>query len=135
MGLASTARNSFDSLYNLLQDVGFAISSKKLVERTTKVVCLGVFIDSAEVILSVPEEKLQQIKDIVKLWKNRTSCIRRQLQSLLGHLIYIHKCVKPSRFFIYRMLDLLRRQYGSNVIYLNYDFQEPEVIHQVSGRI
>ena len=87
---------------------------------------------------------------MVKTWANRKySCTRRQLQSLLGHLIYIHKCVKPSRFFVNRMLDLLRqtqlilqiialccrsRTYGPVVIFCvcknteNISSQDPEML-------
>ena len=105
VGLPSIAKRYFDSLYKLLQDL--AISVKKLVEPSAQVVCLGVLIDSAAGTISVPEGKLQQIKSMVNTWKNRTSCNRRQLQSLLGHLIYVHKCVKPSRYFVNRMLEAI----------------------------
>ena len=33
---------------------------------------------------------------------------RRQLQSLIGSLIYVHKCVKPARLFVNRLLEVLR---------------------------
>ena len=33
---------------------------------------------------------------------------KSELQSLLGLLLYITKCVKPARFFLNRMLQLLR---------------------------
>ena len=33
---------------------------------------------------------------------------KRGMQSLLGKLIYIHKCVKPARIFINRILHLFR---------------------------
>ena len=36
-------------------------------------------------------QKLSQISDMVKEWKNKKTCPKRQLQYLLGHLLYIHK--------------------------------------------
>ena len=37
---------------------------------------------------------------------------KRGIQSLLGKLIYIHKCVKPARSFINRILHLFRNNTG-----------------------
>ena len=47
----------------------------------------------------------------------------RQLQSLFGHLMYIQKCVKPSRFFVNRMLDLLHRNYDASSITMYHGFK------------
>ena len=71
VGLPTTARKSFDCFYDLLQELGFTISAKKLVETNTQAVCLGVLIDSAISTFLVPEEKLHQIKTMVKTWANR----------------------------------------------------------------
>ena len=41
---------------------------------------------------------------------------------MLGSLLYISKCVKSSRFFLNRMLDILRAHFGSNELNLGQDF-------------
>ena len=41
----SKAQASFDTLYNLLQDLGF-INKNKLVTPTTKAICLGMELDT-----------------------------------------------------------------------------------------
>ena len=38
-------------------------------------------------------------------------------------LLYVHKCVKPARIFLNRMLDLLRSSHGSQKIKLIPDFK------------
>ena len=109
VGVPSVEHRSFACLQILLCELGFTISDKKLVEPTTKAVCLGVPIDAAAGTIAVPDEKLKQISDLVETWVTKHSCTCRQLQSLLGHLIYIHKCVKPSRFFVNHMLISYKR--------------------------
>ena len=47
---------------------------------------------------------------------------KKALQSLLGKLVYVHKCVKPARLFINRMLTLLRKNGHRNKITLDRDF-------------
>ena len=102
-GVPSKARASFDFLYELLGRLGLTISSKKLVPPSTKVTCLGIEIDTLAGSVSIPEEKLQKISEMVHEWTGKKQCTKRQLQSLLGNLLYIHKCVKPARIFLNRM--------------------------------
>ena len=45
-------------------------------------------------------------------WETAHTCTKRQLQSLLGSLLYITKCVRYSRFFLNRMLGVLREHKG-----------------------
>ena len=99
---------SFDALCQLLDDLGFQISQKKLHPPTTQLNCLGIVVDTVEFTVSIPTEKLQDILDTCCSWRERTHCNKKQLQSLLGSLLYISKCVRTSRFFLNRLLDVLR---------------------------
>ena len=116
------ARDAYAYLYQLLQKLGFSISAKKLTPPSTQATCLGVMFDSTKGTISIPPEKLQQILRNVTDWVGRKRCTKRQLQSLLGQLLYIHKCVKPARVFLNRMLDLLRQNYDATCIKLTPDF-------------
>ena len=55
--------------------------------------------------------------------ESKSSCIKRELQSLLGLLLYITKCVKYSRFFLNRMLDTLKAAADDNHITLDNSFK------------
>ena len=70
--------------------------------------CLGILIDTKEFTLAIPSEKLQEIVTMCKSWIHKNSCTKRQLQSLLGSLLYVTKCVRSSRFFLNRLLEFLR---------------------------
>ena len=48
--------------------------------------------------------------------------VTKQLQSLLGQLSYIHKCVRPARVFLNRMLKLLRKNHDKVHIHLTPEF-------------
>ena len=116
------APDAYASFYKLLQDLGFNISSKKLVPPSTQATCLGVMFDTIAGTISIPPDKLHQILRNITKWCGRKKCNKRQLQSLLGQLLYIQKCVKPSRAFLNRMLDLLCQNYDANSIQLTPDF-------------
>ena len=121
-GTISTAKASFDTLQDLLQKLGFDISIKKLVEPTTKVTCLGVEVNTEEFTISVPHEKLANIMSMCNKWSRKSHCTKKELQSLLGCLLYISKCVKTSRTFLNRMLDTLRAHFGKENISLDIEF-------------
>ena len=117
-GTPDVVRHSYDCLRNVLERLGLTISEKKLVPPSTKAVCLGILIDTIKGTVSIPDEKFCQIIQTVIDCQDKDRCSKRQLQSLLGQLLYIHKCVRPARIFLNRMLDLLRHNYDATSIKL-----------------
>ena len=97
--MPSTIQQSFQFLQGLLTDFGLEISHRKLVSPQTSVVCLGILITSVDRTISIPPKKLHEISDMCNNWDTRTYCSKRDLQSLLGSLLYITKCVKPAWSF------------------------------------
>ena len=88
------------------------VSEKKLVPPATWITCLGVMIDTVKGAIAIPPEKLTTILSEVHQRLHRDVVSKRQLQFILGVLLYIHKCVRPTRVFLNRMLDLLRSAHG-----------------------
>ena len=123
LGIPDAAFRSYQFLIDLTNRLVLTISEKKLVEPGTRVVCLGVEIDSVQGTISIPEEKLHQVNKAVHEWLRKNVCTKRQLQSILGLLLYIHKCVKPARVFLNRMLELLRASHNTQRIVLTPDFK------------
>ena len=104
-GLPSKIHLAYEFLKNLLSELGLDISDKKLVPPSTSAVCLGILIDTVDRIIAIPQKKLQEIVHMCKNWETKTYCSKNQLQSLLGSLLYITKCVKPARIFLNRILQ------------------------------
>ena len=108
VGRIDSISDAFDYVVRLLQDLGFPISKSKLVGPTTQCNCLGIIINTTDYTLSIPEEKFVEIiKKCEDIFHSRVITLR-QLQSVIGSLMFVHKCVKPTRFFINRLLDALR---------------------------
>ena len=121
-GTPEKASRAFHELQELMRDLGLTISAKKLIPPSTQAVCLGILVDTTKGTVAIPQEKLEQIKQAVRAWTQKRTCTKRQLQSLLGLLLYIHKCVKPARIFLNRMLDVLRQAVNSEAIRLTPEF-------------
>ena len=72
--------------------------------------------------ISIPPQKLTQFVELCSIWGNKTYCSKQDLQFLLGHLLYIAKCVRPARIFQNRMLQMLRDNAHKTKILLNDQF-------------
>ncbi|KAK2548904.1 hypothetical protein P5673_030846 [Acropora cervicornis] len=109
-GADSPARAStaFTSLRQLLQELGLQTSPDKDSPPSTKLVCLGINVNSEEMSLSVPTFRVQELLQELSLWSQRSHYTKKQLQSLLGKLSFVTACVKPGRIFMARSLQGLQ---------------------------
>ena len=121
-GTPSKIHPAFQFLVDLLDQLGLTLNSKKLVSPTTSMVCLGILIDTETRTMSVPPEKIENIVKMCDEWQNKKFCSKRELQSLLGSLLYVSKCVRPARAFLNRMLQFLRSMKGNSSTRLTVDF-------------
>ena len=64
IGLLSKIYQSYHFLLSLLKDLGLEVSDSKLVPPSTCVTCLGTQVDTVNKTLSIPQEKLQEIKQM-----------------------------------------------------------------------
>ena len=121
-GLPSNIGYSYQFLLNLLQELGLDISAKKLCPLGTKVICLGIMFDTVNRSISIPDHKLQEICQTCDAWSDKTIVTKNELQSSFGLLLYITKCVRPARYFLNRMLQLLRDSHNDQNICLTAAF-------------
>ena len=99
VGILSVAMASYAAFIELMNDLGLTISQKKLVSPSTQVTCLGVLIDTVNGTVSIPPDKLLDVTDTVRQWLAHDVASKRELQSILGLLLYVHKCVKLHASF------------------------------------
>ncbi len=52
--------------------------------------------------------RLQELETLLLQWSSRRSATKSELQSLIGKLSFVTKCVRQSRLFLSRILALLR---------------------------
>ncbi|XP_077985110.1 uncharacterized protein LOC144439750 [Glandiceps talaboti] len=85
---------------------------------------LGIQLNTVAMTMEITPNRLVEIKEELHQWVAKTRATKRELQSLIGKLSFIAKCVKPGRLFLARMLELLRSaKYSHYHIYLNTGFR------------
>ena len=102
------AERDFQCARDLLAELGLPEAKKKAQTPATSVTWLGIIISAKDMTLTVPPRKLKDILKQVRHIAKKRSISKKQLQSLIGRLVHISKCIKPARLFISRLLEALR---------------------------
>ena len=90
-------QQAYDTLFNLLTDLGFQLSTSKLVPPCQSLIFLGVLFDTVSLTLSLPAQKLSQLKEVISLFCAKKRATKRQLQQLAGRLNWACKVVYGGR--------------------------------------
>ena len=79
---------------------------------------LGNIVDAEKLRIEVSEQRMKELRQELEQWIDRDTCIKKQLQSIIGKLSFITNCVRPGRIFINRMLETMRRmpQHGTGKV-------------------
>ena len=103
-----TADMHYNSARGLLRELGLPKAEDKAQPPATRVKWLGIHIDAGNMTLSIPSAKLGEVIQQVHEAHSRAYITKRKLQSLLGYILYIAKCVRPARTFVSRLLTTLK---------------------------
>ena len=119
----SDANLHFEELGALLKFLGLEESIDKCCPPSPIMTCLGVELNTIALTLSVSPDRLSELDDLLHAWLHKRTTTKQALQSLVGKLIFVSKCVRQSRIFIARILRLLRSvQFNHHHINLNAEF-------------
>ena len=109
------ADQDFKTARDLLQELGLPEARGKAQYPSQEVTWLGVYINTRDMTLSVPEDRLAEAIEQVKTYMKRRSMNKKQLRSLVGKLLHVAKCIKPARLFVSKLLEALRGMTGFHI--------------------
>ena len=101
------ALQSYNALADLLIDLGLSESTSKAHKPSTSMPYLGVNFDTVRMKMSIPAEKLTEVRDEISSWSRKSTATKKGLQQLLGKLFWVSRCVRHSRGFMARLLNQL----------------------------
>ena len=99
----------YDILTELLSELGLVESEEKSTQPGTRVEFLGVMFDSEKQTMEITENRLVEIRELLEEWLLKKRASKRDLQSLIGKLVFVSKCIFGSRVFLARLLASLRQ--------------------------
>lgn len=84
---------------NTCRELGVPVAAHKTEGPATQLRFLGIQVDTLAMTLSLPEDKLTRILDLVLSWWGKTTASKREMQSLIEHLSHAAMVVLPGRTF------------------------------------
>ena len=94
---------------NLFQDScaqwGVPLAKDKTVNPTEILILLGIEFDTANMVMRLPSEKLNELKQKITSCINKAKVTLRELQSLIGSLNFACQVIVPGRAFCRRLID------------------------------
>ena len=117
------ARRGFNEFADLTSKLGLKLAPDKTCPPATTLEWLGFTFDSNQLIISVPQEKLDELLKETNSWLTRQWATKQQIQSLAGKLNHISLCVRPARRFMSRILEALRDIGDAARVEITQDFR------------
>ena len=99
---------AFARFQDLFDELGLQSPPEKDCRPSTRMICLGILVDTEKMLFEVPADRLSDLKTELLQWTQFSTFTRRQLQSLLGKLSFVTACVWPGQIFMSRLLNRLR---------------------------
>ena len=90
---------------DLCSHLGVPLAPSKIVGPTTRLVFLGIELDTIAMEARLPAEQLSRLRSSIHTWQGRKSCTKRELLSLIGDLQHASSVVSPGRTFLRRMIQ------------------------------
>lgn len=94
------------------EDAGVPIEHAKTVGPVSTITFLGMELDTKAGVIRLPQDKLNNLQELLQIWRGKKTCLKRDLQSIVGLLNHACKAVRSGRAFLRRMIDLLAVRRG-----------------------
>ena len=104
----SEAQQQFDDLGSLLKDLGILESTAKATSLSTKMVFLGIQLDSIKQTMEIDAERLMNIKAEITSWMGKKYATLKQVQSIVGSLSFCACCIPEGKLFFSRILSFMK---------------------------
>ena len=103
---SSECQDNMSVMTSVCGKAGLPIESSKTVGPAANIIFLGMELDSWDGVIRLPADKLQDLKRLLRIWREKKACRKRELLSLLGILNHACKAVRAGRSFLRRLIDL-----------------------------
>ena len=100
--------NQMNTLIRLVRKLGFAVAWDKVEGPTTKLTFLGIEIDTLDMELRLPQQKMEAFSDLLQDCCERKRLSLRQLQRLAGKLNWATQIICHGRTYLRILFEAMR---------------------------
>ena len=113
-------QHNLDQMLAICRRLGVPVAPAKCEGPATVLVFLGFELDTINMVVRLPQAKLQRTLALVREWVGKKSCRKRELESLLGHLQHAATVIRPGSTFVRRLIELVAVfQKGDHYVRIN----------------
>lgn len=102
------ATQAYQTFLNVTQALGLQLAKDKCQAPSTHMQWLGYEVDSNQMYIAIPPDRLSQVLQQCRLLMNKKRASRTMIQSIIGKLVHLANCVRHARKFTARILETLR---------------------------
>ena len=97
-------------LWVLKSDIKYGVETAKdkIVPPTTRLEFLGITFDNETITMEISDQKIEEIKQELQTWLYKSKARRKEVESLVGKLQFVAKCVRAGRIFLSRLIQWIR---------------------------
>ena len=89
-------RDNLELVLRTCEWLGVLLKREKIEGPSAVLTFLGIALDTEHREIRLPEQKLEELKALIRLWKSKKACRKRELLSLVGKLSHACKVVHPG---------------------------------------
>lgn len=99
-------RRALEISLQICWDMGVTVASQKTEGPSMVLLFLCILLDTERIELRLPFEKLIHLRSLIRQWKGRKSCRKRQLLSLIRQLQYACRDMQAGCSFLRHLINL-----------------------------
>ena len=78
------------------EELGLLVATNKLEGPTQQLTFLGFELDSTAMEVRLPQAKVRELQSKIRDWEHKESCLKKEMESLVGKLSHACKVVRPG---------------------------------------
>ena len=102
------AKDDVETVTKIFEKLGLPTVPSKAQGPSQEVIWIGILFNMTNFTLSVPQLKLEQVIQNIQCLYDRDTINVTEMQSIVGKIVHISKCIIPSRLFTSRILAAMR---------------------------
>ena len=106
--VASRAWLAFRMMKTVLRRSGAEEAEHKECLPATSQEWLGILVDTIQFSLSISQAKVNVLLAVLDTWLTKVNASKREVQSIVGKLVWVAAVVRPGRLMVSRLLNFLR---------------------------
>ncbi len=94
------------TMHRVCQELGMPIEPEKNEGPATTISFLGLEVDLVAMEVWLPQEKLANVRTLLRRWRGKKATKKRDLLSIIGSLSHACRAIKPGRGYLWRLISL-----------------------------